>query len=100
LLAPEQPLASHNLRLCFQVLRDEDAAVDPFLPLSRFTLFAVLRRYDEDPDRDCLDRALWNQLCDIEVCLRYLLALVQQLPLLSTTNHPAAVAEVFDLIEV
>jgi hypothetical protein len=82
------------------MLRDKDAAVDPFSPLGRFTLFAVLRRYDEDPDREGLDRALWNQLCDIEVCLRYLLALVQQLPMLRATHHPATIAEIFDLIEV
>jgi hypothetical protein len=27
------------------MLRDKDAAVDPFSPLGRFTFFAVLRRY-------------------------------------------------------
>jgi hypothetical protein len=43
--------------------RDQGAAVDPFIGLSRFTLFAVLRRYDEEPELENLDRGAWNQLC-------------------------------------
>lgn len=62
-LAPEQPPFSHNLRLLFQMLRDQGAAIDPYIGLSRFTLFAVLRRYDEEPEQVNLDRAAWNQLC-------------------------------------
>lgn len=60
---PEQPPFSHNLRLFFQMLRDLDASIDPFTGLSRFTEFAVLRRYDEEPDLENLDRAAWNLLC-------------------------------------
>jgi hypothetical protein len=45
------------------MLRDQDAPIDPFISLSRFTEFAVLRRYDEEPDLEHLDRAAWNQLC-------------------------------------
>jgi hypothetical protein len=45
------------------MLRDQGSAIEPFTPLSRFTLFAVLRRYDEEPDLEQLDRAAWNQLC-------------------------------------
>lgn len=62
-LMPEQPPFSHNLRLLFQMLRDQGAAVEPFVGLSRFTLFAVVWRYDEEPDVEHLDRAAWNQLC-------------------------------------
>ncbi|HHG2223789.1 MULTISPECIES: HEPN domain-containing protein [unclassified Synechococcus] len=62
-LTPEQPPFSHNLRLLFQMLRDQGAAVEPFLGLSRFTLFAVVWRYDEEPELEHLDRAAWNQLC-------------------------------------
>ena len=63
LLQPEQPPFSHNLRLLFQMLRDLEAPIAPFIGLSRFTQFAVLRRYDEEPDLEHLDRAAWNQLC-------------------------------------
>jgi HEPN domain-containing protein len=63
ILAAEQPPFTHNLRLLFQMLRDQGAAVDPFIGLSRFTLFAVLRRYDEEPELENLDRTVWNQLC-------------------------------------
>ena len=45
-----------------QMLRDQGAVVEPFLGLSRFTLFAVLWRYDEEPEQEDLDRAAWNQL--------------------------------------
>lgn len=62
-LKPEQPPFSHNLRLLFQMLRDQGAIVEPFLGLSRFTLFAVLWRYDEEPELENLDRLAWNQLC-------------------------------------
>ncbi|MFS6819253.1 HEPN domain-containing protein [Synechococcus lacustris] len=62
-LSPEQPPFSHNLRLLFLMLRDQDAAVEPFLGLSRFTLFAVVWRYDEDPELEHLNRTAWNQLC-------------------------------------
>jgi HEPN domain-containing protein len=62
-LQSEQPPFSHNLRLLFQMLRDHDAHVAPFIGLSRFTEFAVLRRYDEEPDLEHLDRTVWNQLC-------------------------------------
>jgi HEPN domain-containing protein len=62
-LTPEQPPFSHNLRLLFQMLRDQGAPVEPFVGLSRFTLFAVLWRYDEEPDVEHLDRTAWNQLC-------------------------------------
>lgn len=62
-LQPEQPPFSHNLRLLFQMLRDLSAPIAPFIGLSRFTEFAVLRRYDEEPDLEQLDRAAWNQLC-------------------------------------
>ena len=63
LLLPEQPPFTHNLRLLFQMLRDLGADIEPFRALSRFTLFAVLRRYDEEPDVEDLDRAAWNQRC-------------------------------------
>jgi len=63
LFLAEQPPFTHNLRQLFQMLRDQGAAIEPFTPLSRFTLFAVLRRYDEEPDQEDLDRAAWNQLC-------------------------------------
>lgn len=63
LLLPEQPPFTHNLRLLFQMLRDQGAVIEPFMALSRFTLFAVLRRYDEEPDQEQLDRAAWNHLC-------------------------------------
>ena len=43
--------------------RDLGAPIDPFTGLSRFTEFAVLRRYDEQPDLEDLDRAAWNLLC-------------------------------------
>jgi HEPN domain-containing protein len=70
-LRPEQPPFSHNLRLLFQMLRDQDAPIDPFIRLSRFTEFAVLRRYDEEPEllfrqlpefvkNATLLRALWS----------------------------------------
>lgn len=59
---PEQPPFSHNLRLLFQMLRDQGAPVEPFVRLSRFTLFAVVSRHDEEPDLEHLDRAAWNQL--------------------------------------
>ncbi|MFN5118035.1 MAG: HEPN domain-containing protein [Cyanobacteriota bacterium] len=62
-LTPEQPPFSHNLRLLFQMLRDQGAAVEPFVGLSRFTLYAVVWRYDEEPDVEHLDRTAWNQLC-------------------------------------
>jgi hypothetical protein len=45
------------------MLRDQGAAVDPFVGLSRFTLFAVVWRYDEEPDVEHLDRTVWNKLC-------------------------------------
>ena len=54
---------AHNLRLLFQMLRDQGAVIEPFMALSRFTLFTVLRRYDEEPDQEQLDRAAWNHLC-------------------------------------
>ncbi len=38
------------------MLRDQGVAIEPFMALSRFTLFAVLRRYDEEPDLENLDR--------------------------------------------
>jgi len=63
LLLPEQPPFTHNLRLLFQMLRDQGADIEPFRALSRFTLFAVLRRYDEEPDMEQLDRDTWNQRC-------------------------------------
>lgn len=63
LLLPGQPPFTHNLRLLFQMLRDQDADIEPFRALSRFTLFAVLRRYDEEPDLEQLDRLFWNQRC-------------------------------------
>jgi hypothetical protein len=62
-LSPDQPPFSHNLRLLFQMLRDQGAAVQPFVGLSRFSLFAVVWRYDEEPEVEGLDRAVWNQLC-------------------------------------
>lgn len=62
-LTPDQPPFSHNLRLLFQMLRDQGAAVEPFVGLSRFTLFSVLWRYDEEPDVEHLDCTAWNQLC-------------------------------------
>ena len=40
---------------------DQGAAIEPLRALSRFTLFAALRRYDESPDQEELDRAAWNQ---------------------------------------
>jgi HEPN domain-containing protein len=52
-----QPPFTHNFRQLFQMLRDQGAAIEPFTPLSRFTLFAVLRCYDEKPDQEHLDRA-------------------------------------------
>lgn len=61
-VTPEPPPFSHNLRLLFQMLRDQGAAVEPFVGLSRFTLFAVVWRYDEEPDVEHLDRVAWNQL--------------------------------------
>ena len=60
---PEQPPFSHNLRLLFQMLRDQGAAVEPFVGLSCFTLYAVVWRYDEEPDVENLDRTVWNQRC-------------------------------------
>lgn len=63
LLLPEQPPFTHNLRLLFQMLCDQGADIEPFRALSRFTLFAVLRRYDEEPDVEDLDRDTWNQYC-------------------------------------
>ncbi|MFM8525456.1 MAG: hypothetical protein ACKOCM_07540 [Cyanobacteriota bacterium] len=60
---PEQPPFTHNLRLLFQMLRDQGVAIEPYKDLSRFTLFAVLRRYDEEPDLESLDRDTWNQRC-------------------------------------
>ena len=62
-LSPDQPPFTHNLRLLFQMLRDQGAAMEPYIGLSRFTLFAVLRRYDEEPEQVNLDRPLWTQLC-------------------------------------
>jgi HEPN domain-containing protein len=62
-LSPEQPPLSHNLRLLFQMLRDQEAAIDRYIGLSRFTLFAVLRRFDEELEPVNLDRPLWNHLC-------------------------------------
>ena len=44
-LQPKQPPFSHNLRLLFQMLRDLGASIGPFIGLSRFTEFSVLRRY-------------------------------------------------------
>ena len=62
-LSPDQPPFTHNLRLLLQMLRDQRVAIDPYIGLSRFTLFAVLRRYDEEPEQVNLDRTLWTQLC-------------------------------------
>jgi len=62
-LSPDQPPFSHNLRLLFQMLRDQGSGVEPHRFLTRFTLFAVLRRYDEEPDQENLARAEWNQRC-------------------------------------
>ena len=59
----QRDLAAANARLLFQMLRDHDAHIAPFIGLSRFTEFAVLRRYDEEPDLEQLDRTAWNQLC-------------------------------------
>ncbi|MEB3165557.1 MAG: hypothetical protein VKO65_02685 [Cyanobacteriota bacterium] len=60
-------IAHRDLRaaraMLFQMLRDQGAAIEPFRALSRFTLFAVLRRYDEEPDLEQLDRDTWNQRC-------------------------------------
>lgn len=61
--APEQPPFTHNLRLLFQMLLDRGVAVQPFVGLSRFTFFAVMRRYDEEPELENLNRPAWNQLC-------------------------------------
>ncbi len=47
----------------FKMLSDQGVDIEPFRALSRFTLFAVLRRYDEEPDVEDLDRATWNQCC-------------------------------------
>lgn len=45
----------------FQMVQDQVAAIEPFRALSRFILFVALRRYDESPDQQELDRAAWNQ---------------------------------------
>ena len=45
------------------MLRDQGSGVEPHRYLSRFTLFAVLRRYDEEPDQENLARAEWTQRC-------------------------------------
>ena len=42
-LSPEQPPFSHNLRLLFLILRDQDAAVEPFLGLSLITPLSLIR---------------------------------------------------------
>ncbi|WP_315856096.1 HEPN domain-containing protein [Synechococcus lacustris] len=42
-LSPEQPPFSHNLRLLFLMLRDQDAAVEPFLGLSLITPLSLIR---------------------------------------------------------
>jgi len=63
LLLPEQPPFTHNLRLLFQILRDQGADIEPLRALSRFTLFAVLRCYDEEPDLEHLERDTWTQHC-------------------------------------
>lgn len=43
------------------LLRDQGAIIEPFRPLNRFTLLAVLHRYDEEPDQEQRDHAAWNQ---------------------------------------
>ncbi|MEB3324661.1 MAG: HEPN domain-containing protein [Cyanobacteriota bacterium] len=63
ILAHEQPPFTHNLRLMYQRRLDRCVAVQPFVDLSRFTFFAVLRRYDEEPEPQHLNRPAWNQLC-------------------------------------
>lgn len=45
------------MAVLFQMLRDQGAVIEPFSALSRFTLFAVLRRHDEEQDPEHLDRA-------------------------------------------
>lgn len=55
----EQPPFTHNLVLLFQLLADHGAVIDPFQELSRFSLYAVQLRYDEEPDDLGLDRDLW-----------------------------------------
>jgi hypothetical protein len=59
----QRDLTAAKARLLFQMLRDHNAHIDPFIALSRFTEFAVLRRYDEEPDLEDLDRFAWNLLC-------------------------------------
>jgi hypothetical protein len=41
----------------------QGAGVELHTSLRRFTLFAVLRRYDEEPDQENLERTEWNQRC-------------------------------------
>jgi len=55
--------ATWGFHLQLQMLRDQSAAVEPFVGLSRFTLYAVVWRYDEEPDVENLDRTVWNQRC-------------------------------------
>ena len=63
LLLPAQPPFTHTLSLLFQMRGDSGEDNELFRALSRFNLFAVLRRYDEDPDMEDLDRDTWNQCC-------------------------------------
>lgn len=54
---------THDLALLFALICDLGADPTPFQPLVSFTLFAVLRRYDEEPEQVNLDRPLWTQIC-------------------------------------
>lgn len=47
--------ASRARAVLFQLLRDHGAAIEPFKALSRFTLFAALRRSEEAQDQEELD---------------------------------------------
>ena len=60
-MAPAET-ATGFLRIAHRDLRTALAMVEPFVGLSRFTLYAVVWRYDEDPDLEYLDRAVWDQL--------------------------------------
>ena len=58
---PNQDITfTHNGSLLLQLLQDCGLDVTAFLPLGTYADFAVQLRYDEDPERQNLDRAVCN----------------------------------------
>lgn len=77
---------THNIAGLLQTLRESGVDVEGYLTLSRFTVFAVQLRYDDEPDPLGLDRQEWQE------SIRALLSVVESFhqPVLQEAIRQAA----------